>query len=179
MSKQEPSEFAAALRKILDGPVGFSRSDWARILWVTPAAISHWLADRTLPRAEILRSIVDTIRNYGSAEAMANFETLAGKRAETISPLGARMEPTVAHYMVAPLRESFLRLLGTLKPKHQEVVLFAAAKHCRSLREDERFEARPPSQLRDAMMVSGPRDRKPVRRQPAGFAAVSGVTDAV
>ena len=127
MSVRKPSVFATSIRDLLEQSGSFSRKDWAEILRVSPSAISQWLGDYTVPRASTLRSLVDVAKRYCSATALDAFDRIAREPAETVSPFGDRMAPTVAHYMVEPIREAFLRILGTLSPKHQELILREAS----------------------------------------------------
>lgn len=137
MSRNKPGLFASSLRELVDHPKCFSRQEWAEILRVTPSAISQWLGDYTVPRASTLRSIIDVAKRYCGAEAIETFSLISSQPAESVSPLGNRMLPTVAHYLVEPIREGFLRVLGTISPKNQEIVLLEAAEHCQALRNQE------------------------------------------
>jgi hypothetical protein len=51
------------------------------------------------------------------------------------------MLPTVAHYMVEPVREGFLDLLDAISAKDQETVLLDAAEHCQEVQIKEETNA--------------------------------------
>lgn len=164
MTTKAKSAFATSLRMLMDGCTRFSKQQWAEILRVSPSAISQWLGDQTLPRAPTLRSIVDIAREHGEAEALADFARMAMEPAEVVSPLGRRMMPTVSHYMVEPIRDSFLRLLGTLRPAGQEEVLLEASQHCHLLRDQRRSRAERPKGGKDV----SPEESLPVLRHGVG-----------
>lgn len=172
MTIKPTSRFAAVLREIFDGPGFLSRDDWAKILFVTPSAISQWLADKTVPRAPTLRTIVRMARRYSPADAQQRFDAVADEPAERVSPVGERMAPTIAHYMVEPIRNGFLELLATLKPKSQEVVLFAAADHCRQLRENDDLDGSGPVTPPEAHALRFPGITARARRPKKQFAEV-------
>lgn len=133
----ERSLFADALARLLDRTEMFSRKEWAAALGVTPAAISQWVNDKTLPRAQTVRGVLDLVRRHSGADCIAvrDFMKLNALRAKAISPLGERMGPTMTHYLVAPLVESFLNLLETATLEQQEEVLRLASAECRRLRD--------------------------------------------
>ncbi|MBM0105019.1 hypothetical protein JM946_09675 [Steroidobacter sp. S1-65] len=119
------SPFAAALRGLLDRTGLFTRAEWARVLGISTAALSQWVNDRTLPRAELLRQIVDIVRNADGVppEPLADFEELSQQPADHVSPLGQRMLPNVSAY----LRGGRLSQLGSelrkLTPSEQRSFL--------------------------------------------------------
>ncbi len=129
----ESSEFAKMLRGMLDA---HSRSEWAEILNVTESAISQWLGDDTFPRPESLRRIVRALEENVDVpdRVLEEFESLARKPLKQISRHGERTERTLAHYMVKPLRDAFLRVIDTLPPEAQEEVLLEAASLARQKR---------------------------------------------
>jgi len=132
MNSAKRSRFAGSLRNLLEHPGGYSKQEWARVLGVTPSAISNWLGDKNVPRPSTLRSIIEiTTLRYGP-EFVSNFLAIASLPARSVSPLGERMAPTVAHYMVEPLRDGFLRILQTVPPTKQEEVLLDGAEQCLS-----------------------------------------------
>jgi predicted transcriptional regulator len=133
--------FPTILREMLDQATGFSREEWAKILQVTPPAISQWLSDKTVPKALTLRSIVDVVKRYSAEGILNKFDSIANQPAEAVSSHSNRMSPTIAHYMVEPVKEGFLRILGTLRPAQQELVLVRASQHCHALREEDLFDA--------------------------------------
>jgi hypothetical protein len=130
------SDFARVLRGLLDETGVFSRDEWARVLVVSPAAISQWVNDHTIPRASLLRSILDVVKRHCGDRhpALLKFFDTARRPADAVSPHGTRMRPTVGHYLVTPVLEGFQRVLETIPPERQEQVLFRAAAECRRLR---------------------------------------------
>lgn len=141
MSNDNRSPFAEALRRLLEMPDGYSKTEWARLLGVTPSAISQWLGDQTVPRAFVLRALVDAVAWRFGPAALDEFWELSDLPATQISPIGGRMSPTVRQYMVEPLVEGFQRLLRTLRPEAQEEVLLDAAEACRAILSGARAEA--------------------------------------
>src|SRR5207244_2263066 len=68
INKSERSRFAEMLLRLIDETNLFTRAEWAEILDVSEAAISQWVNDKTLPRPELLRMIVDTVKRSNSAD---------------------------------------------------------------------------------------------------------------
>jgi hypothetical protein len=136
MEKRAISRFGSMLRKLLDDTSVLRRAEWAQILGVSEAAISQWVNDQVLPRPENLRAIYTTLfaDRRVADEILEAFNALAGEPASQLSPHGDRMSPTVAHYMLRPLRDGFLRTLDTLPPSAQEQLLLDAARRARDLR---------------------------------------------
>jgi transcriptional regulator with XRE-family HTH domain len=133
LTKKKLSLFASRLAVLLDCAGSFSRQDWAEILGVTPSAVSQWLQDDTIPRASTLRRIVEVAERHCEGDALEKFREILSMPSTKVSPRGKKMAPTVAHYMVEPIREGFLRVLAPLTPKDQESVLFEAAARCHAL----------------------------------------------
>jgi hypothetical protein len=127
------SLLAQALTDAIVGAGLYSREDWAFILDVSEPAISQWLSDTTLPRPEMLRMIINTLRESAgvSPEILARFDALRHMPATEISPHGARMGGSLAHYLARPLREGILRELDVLSPDSQEQVLAVVRRLCR------------------------------------------------
>ncbi len=142
-TEKELSEFAMALRSLLDETGVYTRSEWAEILNVTESAISQWVNDDTLPRAETLRRIVGTLdEDTRVADSVLEaFEVVARKPLSKISPHGPKTAPTLEHYMARPSRAAFDRVLESLPPHLQEEVLYEAAALARQRR--ARGTARP------------------------------------
>jgi transcriptional regulator with XRE-family HTH domain len=124
-SDRPRSEFAIALARLLDETGYFSRSEWARFLDVSESALSQWVNDRTIPRADLLRMILDALRAAKGVPAgpLEAFEQLMRKPAEEISPLGTRMLPTVAEYLRKTTLREFGRELRKLPTDQQIKVL--------------------------------------------------------
>src|SRR5205809_1672978 len=131
-----PSEFAGALRELVDGSGLYERAQWSEILGVSLPAISQWVSDETIPKPEHLRGIVDTLVEDTRIkdEILEKFESVARRPAREISPHGDRLGPTVGHYMVRPLKDGVWRALDALPPLLQEAVLYEAGKRGWELR---------------------------------------------
>jgi transcriptional regulator with XRE-family HTH domain len=136
MEKKTFSAFALALRSLLDDHGIMRRSEWAEVLGVSEAAISQWVNDAAIPKAENLRAIINTAINDRRVPAafLDSFEELLRRPSIAVTPNGDRMKPTLAHYLVKPLRDAVLRTLDTLPPEGQQVVLAEASAHCRRIR---------------------------------------------
>ena len=95
------SPFAAALAGLLDDTACFTRAEWARFLGVSTSDLSQWVNDETVPRADLLRMMVDVLQSSADVpeEPLAAFEQMAARPAREVSPLGGRMTPTVAEYL--------------------------------------------------------------------------------
>lgn len=104
------SSFASALADLLDRTTLFTRAEWARFLGVSEPAISQWVNDKTIPRADVLSGILDVLRNSSDVPGapLEAFDVVAGRPAASVSPLGQRMLPSVADYM----REGTFEQLG-------------------------------------------------------------------
>lgn len=136
MDKKTHSAFAMALRSLLDEHPTMKRAQWAEVLAVSEAAISQWVNDAAIPKAENLRAIMNTLLadRRVPAPLLEAFEELLRRPSTDVTPNGERMKPTIAHYMIKPLRDGFLRTLDTLPPESQEVALLDGAARCRQLR---------------------------------------------
>jgi transcriptional regulator with XRE-family HTH domain len=127
------SRFATTLARLLDETDLFKREEWARVLDITPQAISHWVNDKAIPRAELLRRILDVLTNATGVpqDILREFYAVCREPATKVSPLhGDRMGKTVGHYLVTPVMQGFLRALNPLPPQQQEDVLYQASDLC-------------------------------------------------
>src|SRR5215469_12947933 len=59
--EDQRSPFATALARLLDDTNLLTRQQWAELLDVSPAAISQWVNDKTIPRPEVLRMVIDAL----------------------------------------------------------------------------------------------------------------------
>jgi transcriptional regulator with XRE-family HTH domain len=144
MSEKEPmtkrrksrtlSAFASALRKLLDSQKDrLSHAHWADVLGVSPAAVSQWLSDKTVPSPEYLRDILSVVeRDDGqpSRRALEEFQKLAVVPADQVSSLGYRFGESIADYLLGPLRKQFMRDLNRLAPETQERLLLKFSEAC-------------------------------------------------
>lgn len=128
----KPSLFASTLRRLLDETGVFTRSEWAEFLHVTESAISQWVCDNTLPRAEHLRKIMWVLRTADDVPAriIAAFDQMAAMPADEVSPHRKNLGSTVGDYMINPLLDAFLRDLRRLDPPAREKFLLEAAAKC-------------------------------------------------
>lgn len=129
---QVVSDFAASLRRLLDETGIFDRREWSRFLNVSGAAISQWLTDKTIPRPETLRMIVELVRSNKNAprEPLQQFDAMSANPSVEVSPHGKRMGESVRSYLVSPLVEGFLLDLKGLEPVKQTRVLLKASMLC-------------------------------------------------
>jgi transcriptional regulator with XRE-family HTH domain len=114
------SQFAQALVGLLDDVGFYTREEWAEFLRISPSAISQWVNDKTLPRADLLAMVLDLLRLRGgetAKEALKYFDHVAALPVAEVSPLGARMAPNVASYMEA---NSFATLGSQLRGLSRE-----------------------------------------------------------
>lgn len=124
VSKQ--SLFATAIESLLDDTAFFKRVEWASFLGISESAISQWVNDRTVPRADLLRMVLDLLRTRGgqvAAKPLADFDSLCSRPAKEISPLGSRMNPTVGDYIKKVSLVRFARELQELSNDDQQEVL--------------------------------------------------------
>src|SRR5579875_954422 len=103
------SPFAAVLTKLLDNTGLFTSSEWAAFLKVTPAAISQWVNDKTVPSPEILQMMVNVLRKSDDVPQaiLREFDQLASRPSVEVSPHGQRLESTLADYLLRPVLKEF------------------------------------------------------------------------
>jgi hypothetical protein len=128
--REANSEFAQILKRLLDHM--FSRRDWSKFLGVSQAAISQWLSDRTIPKPETLRMIIDVLSNsdHKPKELLAEFEAMTLKLAHEVSPNGERFGDSVSAYLISPLINNFMLDLKGLNSESQERILLSASQAC-------------------------------------------------
>jgi hypothetical protein len=126
------SRFASLLRRLLDESGIFNRSEWASYLRISEPAISQWLNDHTLPKAEHLRKIIWTCRNKDHVPTclIDEYEELLEIPSTEISPHSNRIGETLGDYVISPLVQTFLMDLKRLKPVDQEKLLLLASEKC-------------------------------------------------
>lgn len=119
------SRFAESLARLLDETNLFKRSQWAEFLSVTPAALSQWVNDVTIPKPDRLYMIFEVLRQSDGvpAEVLDAFRETAQARSTQVSPHGRRMLPTVWDYMMRPAFGDLANRLAKLPPVEQERVL--------------------------------------------------------
>ncbi|WP_034387946.1 hypothetical protein [Hellea balneolensis] len=116
------SIFARSLKKLLDDTNYFSRNQWADFLTISTPAISQWVNDKTLPRADLVLMIVDVLKQNPDKNTIAvieEFESLYGLPCEDISPFGSRMGKTLSEYLADGSFFRFGRELRGLTPEQQ------------------------------------------------------------
>jgi transcriptional regulator with XRE-family HTH domain len=131
--EDQRSPFAAALVRLLDDTKLMTRQQWADLLDVSPAAISQWVNDKTIPRPEVLRMIIDALEENPdlAPRVLREFKQISRLPAAEVSPNGDRMNPSIGHYVIKPLLEGFLRNLAGLDFEAQELILYHASDLCR------------------------------------------------
>ncbi len=120
------SRFAQALVGLLDDAGFYTREEWAEFLRISPSAISQWVNDKTLPRADLLAMVLDLLRLRGgekAKEALKRFDHVAALPAVRVSPLGTRMVPNVGYYMEANSFATLGSQLRGLSREQQRAVL--------------------------------------------------------
>lgn len=133
-SKQRYSAFATALRALLDESRLFTRAEWGVCLNVTGPAISQWVTDKTLPRAETLRGLVMLVEESPASprSVLEQFWQMAALPINEVTPLGSRLpERTIGHFVVRPLYQGFLRVFQPLSPVEQTQIILAAGNMAR------------------------------------------------
>lgn len=132
----EDSRFASALRAVF-AAVGESNETWARWLGVTPGAVSQWTHDACAPSPRHLYTITSILRdareNLDSRDALDSFQQVLSEGASEVTPNSGRVGLTLGHYMLRPLRESFLSALETLPIRAQEELILTGIQACRTL----------------------------------------------
>lgn len=100
--KPKSSVFARILVQLLDESGFYTRAEWGRFLGVSEPAISQWVNDRTLPRPDLLRMVIDLLKTRGgvaAADGLIALEAIMDEPADAISPLGGRLGPTLRSYL--------------------------------------------------------------------------------
>ena len=129
--------FSIALSMIMDGTAR-SRADWAEALEVSKPAISQWLTGKSIPKPEHLASIVGIVRGDPkvSKETKARVnDLLTAPVSELFAEPPGYIGPTLAHYLVKPVREVALKMLDGLEPGQQYEALTELAERCRMMRD--------------------------------------------
>jgi transcriptional regulator with XRE-family HTH domain len=136
------SLFANVLTHLLDRTDLFTRQEWAEFLKVTPAAISQWVNDKTIPSPELLRMIVSVLRESDGvpAQLLSEFDRVAQLPSAEISPHGDRLDRTLADYLLRPLLKGFFAIYEPLPASLKERVLRESSELCRSLKRARRQE---------------------------------------
>lgn len=108
------------IQRLLDDTGTFNRWEWAQFLSVPAETLEDWINDKAIPQASLLRMMLDAL---GPSPMKAEFDILAKKPAEEISPLGHLMLPTVAVYVTNAGFQDLGRRLDTLPPEAQRKAL--------------------------------------------------------
>lgn len=96
------SPFSSMLKCLLDETELLKRAEWSLVLGISQPAISQWVNDKTVPRADVIRMIVDVVQTFGCGrgrEALRLFEALLDEPSDSISPLGRRLVPNLRSYL--------------------------------------------------------------------------------
>lgn len=136
------SRFATVLSALLDRTDLFTRSEWSEFLKVTPAAISQWVNDKTVPSPELLRMIIGVLRESDGVpqELLLEFDHLARRPSKEISPHGDRLDRTLGDYLLRPLLKGFFGVYEPLPAELKEKVLQEASQMCRALKRARRAQ---------------------------------------
>src|SRR4051794_6485564 len=118
------SEFLALLSELIDGTKIFKRREWAIILGVSPAAISQWLSGTTIPRADILRTVVDILDGHDRLPEglLERFWSMSKRPVSEVAPESAGRFGTknIGEYLLAPALKGFHRNFDPLPVEHKE-----------------------------------------------------------
>ena len=101
-SKPRASTFARVLQQLLDETEFYTRANWSQFLGISEPALSQWVNDRTVPRADLLRMAIDLLETrggVGAGEALMALEAIMDKPSEKISPIGVRFAPNLRSYL--------------------------------------------------------------------------------
>lgn len=129
MKSRSYSDFARALKGLLDETGVFSRKQWAELLDVSQSAISQWVNDRSIPQPELLRMVIDVLKDTDGVprNILEDFQVIATASSRSVSPHGHRFGRSVADYLVSPLRDAFMASLDALPAERKEDVLISCA----------------------------------------------------
>jgi transcriptional regulator with XRE-family HTH domain/energy-coupling factor transporter ATP-binding protein EcfA2 len=124
-----PGLFGSALAGLIDRTGVFSRSEWATYLGISESAISQWIHGHTVPRADLLKTIYQTLLHTAGVprEPLEEFQRVAELPAATVSLLGTRMEPTVSEYMKRGGLGDLGRQLRAMNAKEKRTFLEAGS----------------------------------------------------
>lgn len=127
------SLFADALGKLIDQPGLWTRDEWNEILDLKTGEIEDWLADRRIPTPRQLCGVLSVARENSRTQKnnLKEWNEMALRPAEEVSPLGKEFGETVRHYMVKPVFEGFMRCFSCLQPWVQEKLCYEASALCR------------------------------------------------
>jgi len=100
MKKRMTVSLLAQTLKELIKASGKSRTDWTFILQVSPAALSQWLSDKTLPSPKHIKSFVDVVRRLdGAGPAIERFYEMAELPAREVTPHYEKITKNIDHYI--------------------------------------------------------------------------------
>ena len=113
---KQRSAFARVLGDLLDATGLFERKEWAELLGVPEAAISQWVNDKTIPRADHLFLVVNTLKwaDLEDETPLLRYDHIAEEPSVDVSPHGTRMRPTIAQYISKPT--VFNPRIGSIQP---------------------------------------------------------------
>jgi hypothetical protein len=122
------SAFAEALKRLLDDTNFHSRSEWSSVLGVSAPALSQWVNDKTIPRPDLLRILLNLLRTRGGEDAgkhLEAFDALLDLPAESISPIGSRLGSNLRSYLANRSLLDVARSLRGMSPEEQIALLDA------------------------------------------------------
>jgi len=125
-ARSTTSRFATVLQQLLDETAFYDRRGWSQFLGVSQPALSQWVNDRTVPRADLMRMVVDLLRSRGgeAAEgALAALDAIMDEPTSDISPLGSRFAPDLRTYLSVRSLGDIGRSLRDLPPDEQIALL--------------------------------------------------------
>ncbi|MER9877947.1 MULTISPECIES: hypothetical protein [unclassified Mesorhizobium] len=101
-STQKTSAFARVLQQLLDESGFYTRAEWSQFLGISAPALSQWTNDRTVPRPDLFRMVIDLLKTRGGGKAgiaLMAVESIMDEPSEKISPIGSRFAPNLRAYL--------------------------------------------------------------------------------
>jgi len=101
-AKPTLSIFSQVLQRLLDESGFYTRAEWSQFLGISEPALSQWVNDRTVPRADLLRMVIDLLRSRGglsAGEGLMALEAVMDEPSDSISPIGSRFAPNLRSYL--------------------------------------------------------------------------------
>ncbi|MDD2657265.1 MAG: helix-turn-helix transcriptional regulator [Candidatus Pacebacteria bacterium] len=97
--RSKVSLLAQTLRELIKAS-GINQKDWAKILSVSPAAISQWLNDKTLPRPMHIWTMVSIVSGRkDTTSAIEHFYEMVEVPAKQVTPHYNKIKKSIGHYI--------------------------------------------------------------------------------
>jgi len=118
---------------------GRSKTTWAEWLGVTNSILSSWLEEEYFPTPRHLYMFVMICREFPSLpkEPLRAFSEMASQPARKTAPKYIKKaHPSIGHYIMSDLRESFVDALTTIPPRAQEELLLEGIARCNKISDE-------------------------------------------